>query len=67
VGSAATVYLDWKYLNGTRTMPATGVPSAELTFIMPLTPDQYEFRFFANNGYTLLAVSAPVLVAPGTD
>ena len=67
VGNAATLYLDWKYLNGTRTMPATGVPSAELTFTMPLTPDLYEFRFFANNGYTLLAVSAPVLVAPGTN
>jgi len=67
VGSAANVYLDWKYLNGTRTMPATGVPSAQLTFVMPLTPDQYEFRFFANNGYTLLAVSPPVLVGSSTD
>ncbi|MGH9388263.1 MAG: hypothetical protein ACRD1Z_01515, partial [Vicinamibacteria bacterium] len=67
VGSAPSVYVDWKYLNGTRTMPATGVASAALTFTMPLAPDQYEFRFFANNGYTLLAVSAPVLVAPGTD
>jgi len=67
VGSAATVYVDWKYLSDTRTMPATGVPSAVLTFTMPSTPDQYEFRFFANNGYTLLAVSPPVLVASGTD
>jgi predicted NAD/FAD-binding protein len=67
VVSAATVYLNWKYLNDTRTMPATGVPSAELTFTMPLTPDQYELRFFANNGFTLLAVSPPVLVGPGTD
>jgi len=67
VGSATSVYVDWKYLNGTRTMPATGVSSADLTFTMPLTPEQYEFRFFANNGYTLLAVSSPVLVGPGTD
>jgi predicted NAD/FAD-binding protein len=67
VGSATSVYLDWKYLNGTRTMPVAGVPSAELTFTMPLTLGQYEFRFFANNGYTLLAVSPPVLVGPGTD
>jgi hypothetical protein len=67
VGSATSVYLDWKYLNGTRTMPVAGVPSAELTFTMPLTLAQYEFRFFANNGYTLLAVSPPVLVGPGTD
>lgn len=64
VGSAATVYVDWKYLNGTRTMPATGVPSAYLTFTMPPAPGQYEFRFFANNGYTLLAVSSTILVQP---
>jgi uncharacterized protein YegP (UPF0339 family) len=67
VGSGPTVYVDWKYLNGTRTMPAAGVSSAVLTFTMPLTPDQYEFRFFANNGYTLLAVSPPVPVTSGTN
>lgn len=67
VGSAVTANFDWKYLNGTRTMPATGTSSAVLTFTMPLAPDTYEFRFFANNGYTLLAVSAPVTVVPGTN
>jgi uncharacterized protein YegP (UPF0339 family) len=67
VGSAPTAYVDWKYLNGTRSMPATGVSSAVVTFTMPLTPDQYEFRFFANNGYTLLALSPPVAVGSGTN
>jgi subtilisin-like proprotein convertase family protein/uncharacterized protein YegP (UPF0339 family) len=64
VGSASTAWLDWKYLNGTRTMPASGVSSAVLTFTMPATLGQYELRFFANNGYTLLATSAIVTVAP---
>jgi hypothetical protein len=67
VGSPVSANFDWKYLNGTRTMPGTGVPSAVLPFTMPLAPDTYEFRFFANNGYTLLAVSVPVLVVPGTN
>ena len=40
-------------------MPATGVTSAVLTFDMPET-GAYEFRFFANNGYTLLATSPVV-------
>ncbi len=66
-GSPVNIYLDWKYLNGTRTMPATGVPSAALTFTMPLAPDTYEFRFFANNGYTLLTTSVPVVVASGAN
>jgi uncharacterized protein YegP (UPF0339 family) len=64
VGSTISTYLDWKYTNGTRTMPATGVSSAVLTFTMPLAAGSYEFRFFANNGYTLLAVSPAVVVAP---
>ncbi len=64
VGTATTTYLDWKYLNGTRSMPATGVSSAVLTFTMPLAAGSHEFRFFANNGYTLLAVSPAVVVGP---
>jgi hypothetical protein len=30
-------------------------------------PSPNEFRFFANNGYTLLATSVPVVVASGTN
>ncbi len=62
VGSALTSYLDWKYLNGTRNLPATGLRSATLPFTMPQTPGSYEFRFLANNGYTLYATSPPVAV-----
>ena len=67
VGSSPTSYLDWTYLNGTRSMPSTGVTAVALTFVMPQTPGQYEFRFFANNGFTLLAFSPMVVVAPETD
>ena len=44
-------------------MPATGVSAAQLTFVMPQNPGAYEFRFLANNGYTLLATSPVVIVA----
>ena len=65
VGSAANSYLDWQYLNGTRSIPATGQMSVELTFIMPLTPGEYELRFFMNS-YNLLATSPVVTVKPPT-
>jgi hypothetical protein len=57
-----TYYPDWKYLSGTQTAPATGKTSATLTFTMPTTPGTYNFRFFANNGFTLLATSPTVTV-----
>jgi hypothetical protein len=65
VGTAVTsTPLDWKYMNGTRSQPATGLTSAVLTFTMPQTPGEYEFRFFQNNSWTLLATSPSVLVGP---
>jgi agmatine deiminase len=53
-----------QYLNGTKSLPAAGLTSATLTFAIPQTMGDYEFRFFANNGYTLLATSAIVTVQP---
>ena len=57
-----TSYLDWKYLNGTRTAPATGLKTATLTFTMPMTPGTYNFRLFSNNTITKLATSPTVTV-----
>ena len=37
VGSGLASYVDWNYLSGARSMPATGVTSAVLTFDMPET------------------------------
>jgi hypothetical protein len=44
-------HVDWQYLSGTRTPPAVG-STALLTFTMPTTQGSYEFRLYANNGYT---------------
>ena len=60
VGS--TTFVDWKYLNGLQTAPATGVAGASLTFTMG-TAGQYNLKFFSNNSYTLLATSATVTVS----
>jgi hypothetical protein len=60
--AADTVWLDWKYLNGTRTPPATGVTSATISFTLPTTPGTYNFRFFQNDVYTKLATSPTVTV-----
>ncbi len=38
--------------------------SAVIPFSMPSTPGNYEFRFLANNGYTLLATSPVVTARP---
>ena len=41
--------------------------SAQLTFSMPQTPGEYEFRFFENNRYVLLATSPVVTVSNPVD
>ena len=55
VGSAPTSYITYTYVGA-------GVTNRTWTVTMPQTPGQYEFRLFVNNGYTQLAVSAPVTV-----
>jgi len=37
---------------------------AALTFDVPVVAGDYEFRFFANNGYVRLAASGVLTVAP---
>jgi uncharacterized protein (DUF1800 family) len=59
-------FLEFKYLaSGSTNPPATGKSAANLTFAMPTAPGTYHFRFFQNDGYTLLATSPLVtVVAP---
>jgi hypothetical protein len=65
-GGANTLYLDWQYLNGLKTVPASAVTCATVTFVLPTTPGRYNVRFFANYGFTLLATSADVTVGDVT-
>ena len=43
---------NWQYLNGTQTQPSVGLSSATLTFIVPTVPGTYNFRYFAQNGFS---------------
>ncbi len=62
-GSEAT-QVDWKYLNNTRNAPVTGLTAATITFTAPTTTGNYEVRFFAAGGPSVIATSTPVVVAP---
>src|SRR5207249_3976961 len=60
-GAPNTTPLDWFYLNGSKTAPGTGVTSAMLNFVMSSSAGNYEFRFFSNNSYTVIATSGTVI------
>src|SRR5438445_10930227 len=47
--------IDWKYLNGTRTTPATALTSATVTFTVPSTVGLYNTRLFSHDTYTKVA------------
>jgi hypothetical protein len=55
----------WKYLTNARTVPPTGITDATLTFSTP-SPGIYELRFYANNDFSLIARSGPIIVASPT-
>jgi len=55
VDAPATTFLAYVYVGA-------GVTDRTWTVDMPQTSGEYEFRLFANNGYTQLAVSAPITV-----
>jgi hypothetical protein len=63
VGAADRAYLNWSYLSGTATPPASGLTSATFTTYAPLTAGDYEWRLFANNGSHRIATSSVVTVS----
>jgi hypothetical protein len=65
-GSANGSYLAWQYLNGLTAPPTQGVSGATLTFSVPTVAGTYEFRLFANNGFSRLATSSNVIATTGS-
>lgn len=62
--SAYSVDSNWQYLSGTQTQPTAGLSSTTLQFMVPTAPGVYNFRYFAQKGYTTrLAVSPDIVVA----
>jgi hypothetical protein len=62
VGNGHGGFVDWKYLSGTQTPPGSGLTGATLTFTMPNTPGQYNFRFFYTYDSNPVATSFTVTV-----
>ena len=56
-------FLAWKYLNGSASLPDSGVPRADLSFAVPVSAGSYEFRFFSANGFIRLATSTAMVVS----
>lgn len=63
IGAADTAYLDWKYLSGSTAPPSSGLTSATIQELLPVTPGDYEIRLFASDGYQLLATSSTITVS----
>ena len=59
---------NWKYLNGTQTVPSSPVPyPAILSFTAPSTSGTYNFRYFPQNGYAnRLAISSNITISSPT-
>jgi hypothetical protein len=50
-------YVQWVYLNGSKTTPANGLANASLQFTVPAKPGTYDVRLFTNDGFTRIARS----------
>src|SRR5206468_9509376 len=57
--------VQWLYLNGTQTMPASGVAGATVTFTLPAAPGVFQARLF-NGSYTQVAVSGTIVTTAPT-
>ncbi len=53
---------DWKYLNGSRTPPSTGMTAATVTFTAPAAPRSCTVQLFADDSFTRLATSPQISV-----
>jgi agmatine deiminase len=60
-GDANSPTIDWFFAdNCTKTNGTTALASGTCTYTMPATAGTYQFRLFANNGYTVIATSNSV-------
>lgn len=62
-GAPDTAPTQWKYLDGTTTIPPVGRTTASVTFTPP-SAGAWNFRLFRNDTVVRLAISVDVIVAP---
>jgi hypothetical protein len=58
------VLIEWKFLNGQRTAPETGMAAAVVTFTAPDAPGSYVVRLISNSRSAAVASSRTITVAP---
>jgi hypothetical protein len=63
VGGSVGQYVDWKYLNGTQSPPASGTADATVSFTMPAVPGNYDTRLFTNYTATVVGTSSTISLA----
>ena len=61
-GDTGAARLTYEFLNGSGSPPTTGLTSATFSAYVPLTAGEYEWRMFADNGWTRVASSGVVTV-----
>jgi subtilisin family serine protease len=57
-------YLQWQFMSGSQTPPSTYIRQGFYRFTAPQTAGTYEIRWFGDSGYTRIATSATITVAP---
>lgn len=60
IGANDFNYIDWRFVNGTQSIQATGTSNGTVSFPLPLTPGEYEFRMFANQTWQRVAITGIV-------
>jgi hypothetical protein len=62
LGAPDNAPVSWSYLSGTTNPPASGLTAATFTVYAPLMAGDFEFRLFANDGWTRIATSAIITI-----
>jgi lysophospholipase L1-like esterase len=58
-------YVDWFYLNGSKSAPSSGTTTAQVTFPVP-TAGTYTVRMFANNTLAVKLATSPIITVGGS-
>jgi hypothetical protein len=58
-----TQFDQWAYMSGSHVPPSPAPASATLYFTAPLAAGAYEYRLYADNGYTRLATSPTIHIS----
>jgi hypothetical protein len=61
-GTGDTAFIDWCYLDGTKTKPMTGTANASVTCFKPALSGRYQVRLFSNNTFTKVMTSNTITV-----